>query len=109
VGIIHRVIRLVPMSSEQFDVYLQTAVRDYAAAHLKAGDCEPADALPKAQADYDALLPEGIRTKHQHLFRLRDDALARDIGMLWFAFKQGARHWRASSSSPATWARARSR
>jgi ribosomal protein S18 acetylase RimI-like enzyme len=89
VGIIHRVIRLVPMTSAQFDVYLQTAVRDYAAAHLKAGDCEPADALPKAQADYDELLPEGIRTVHQHLFMLRDDALARDIGMLWFAFKQG--------------------
>ena len=77
------------MTSEQFDAYLQSAVRDYAEAHLKAGDCEPDDALPKAQADYAELLPEGARTKHQHLFVLHDDALGRDIGMLWFAFKQG--------------------
>ena len=77
------------MTKEQFDAYLRDAVREYADAHLKAGDCEPAEALPKAQADYDALLPEGVQTRHQHLFALRDDAAARDVGMIWFAFKQG--------------------
>jgi len=120
------------MTSEQFDAYLQSAVRDYAEAHLKAGDCEPDDALPKAQADYAELLPEGARTKHQHLFVLHDDALGRDIGMLWSpssrassrrkrrisstcrsipscaAKATGGKPWRASSNSLATWAHARS-
>ena len=74
---------LVPMTESEFAAYLAVAVRDYAAAHLRAGDVSAEDALPRAQKDYDELLPNGLRSDNQFLFTLTHDALG-PIGMLWF-------------------------
>jgi len=79
-------LKLVPMSEPGFRKYLETAVQEYAQAHVKAGDCEPEDALRLAQADYDGLLPDGISTRGHHLFSIvRGDA---PIGMAWFQFRE---------------------
>ena len=80
-------IHLVPMTEEQFAGYLRTAVQDYAQAHIKAGDCDPAEALPKAQAEFKELLPEGLQTKNHHLCMCHEDVLGEDIGMIWFSIK----------------------
>lgn len=82
-------IHLEPMSETQFQSYLSTAVQDYAEAHIKAGDCRPEEALTLAQKDYQELLPDGLLSKNQFLFSVRDDALdkSENIGMIWFAVK----------------------
>jgi RimJ/RimL family protein N-acetyltransferase len=78
---------LVLMTEAEFAAYLAHAVRDYAEDHIKAGDVLPAEALPRAQKDYDELLPEGLRSKGQFLFTLTHDALGA-IGMLWFELRE---------------------
>ena len=82
-------VHLEPMTETQFQSYLETAVEDYAQAHLKSGDCAPEDALRLAQEDYRKLLPDGLQSKNHFLFSIRDNALAKNevIGMVWFAVK----------------------
>ena len=84
-------LHLDPMSETQFQAYLSTAVEDYAQVHIKAGDCAPEDALMLAQKDYQELLPDGLQSKNQFLFSIRDDALDQNaiVGMIWFAVKEG--------------------
>jgi ribosomal protein S18 acetylase RimI-like enzyme len=84
-------VHLEPMSETQFQSYLDTAVQEYAQAHLKAGDCGPEDALMLAHKDYQELLPNGLQSKNQFLFSIHDDALDKNeiIGMIWFGVKEG--------------------
>ena len=67
---------LVPMTALEFDRYLAPAIASYAEAHIKAGDCEPGDALALAQAEYASLLPQGLASPGQHLLSIRVDANA---------------------------------
>jgi len=75
-------LRLDPMTQSEFDSYLERAVPEYAQAHIRAGDCEPGEALALAQADYASLLPVGLATPNHHLFIIRDGEVA--VGMMWF-------------------------
>lgn len=81
-------LRLDPMTEAEFSNYLSYAVKDYAEAHLKSGDCEPDEALMLAQKDYEALLPVGLATPGHHLFSLRTDGTAPAVGMLWFEVRE---------------------
>ena len=80
-------LRLEPMTEEEFAVYIAKAVRSYADAHVRAGDVEPEEALGRAQKDYDELLPEGLRSKNQHLFTVFHETLGA-VGLAWFEFKE---------------------
>ena len=82
-------VQLEPMTETQYQSYLDTAVEDYAQAHLKSGDCAPEDALRLAQEDYQKLLPDGLQSKNNFLFSIHDDALGDNEtnGMVWFAVK----------------------
>ena len=80
-------VELARMSEADFRRYMETAVEDYAQAHIKAGDCDPAEARTLAQADYDALLPQGISTPGQFLFCVRMPGEASPIGMVWFELR----------------------
>ena len=75
------------MTEDEFAAYLARAVRSYADAHTRAGDVEPEEALERAQKDYDELLPEGLRSKNQHLFTLTHETLGA-IGLVWFELKE---------------------
>jgi acetyltransferase (GNAT) family protein len=81
-------VRLLPMTPAAFDRYMETAVKEYAQAHIDAGDCEPEEALPLAQADYDTLLPEGLRTKDHYLLSIHIGDSVEPIGLIWFAVRQ---------------------
>ena len=81
-------VRLSPMTQAEFNRYMETAVKEYAQAHIEAGDCEPEEALPLAQADYETLLPEGLRTKDNYLLSIHAGDSDEPIGLIWFAVRQ---------------------
>lgn len=81
-------VRFVPMTAQRFARYLELAVPEYAQAHLKAGDCEPEEALALAQADYDSLLPEGLATAGHRLLSICLDGREEPIGMFWFELRE---------------------
>jgi GNAT superfamily N-acetyltransferase len=80
-------VELVPMTEEEFQRYLETAVASYAEAHLKSGDCDADEALTLAQADYASLLPLGLATPDHHLFSIHAEGRGR-IGLVWFAMRE---------------------
>ena len=81
-------VKLVPMTDAQFAEYLETAIGLYAEAHIKAGDCDAAEALELAQADYEVLLPTGLASPGQFLYSVFDEATGARVGMIWFAVKE---------------------
>lgn len=81
-------VRLEPMGEADFRRYLETAVQDYAQAHIKAGDCDADEALALAQADYDSLLPQGLATTGQHLLSIHADGSPAPIGLIWFESRE---------------------
>lgn len=85
---IRAMVRLEPMTAADFDRYLATAIQSYAEAHRKAGDCDPEDALQLAKADYETLLPRGLKTPSNHLLSIYVDQSPRPIGLIWFEARE---------------------
>ena len=77
-------VRLRPMTSAEFDVYLTAAVEEYAAAVLRAGRVEDeADASALAASSFERLLTDGLETPRHALF-VAEDGSSERIGLLWF-------------------------
>lgn len=76
-------IRLEEMKSAEFEKYLEFAIKNYAAEHVKAGNWNESDALSRAAQEYEKLLPEGERTNNHYLFNIFDEE--QEVGMIWLA------------------------
>ena|SRR5205085_5048057 len=77
--------RLIPMREDEFRIWLDNAIHEYADEKVRAGNWTPDDALEQSKQTYRELLPEGLSSKHQYLFSIQDDAIAQNVGMIWFA------------------------
>ena len=80
-------VHLKPMTDCEFQGYRQGAVKEYAQAHVKEGDWQPAEALQKAEREFQQLLPDGVLSKNHYLFTIEDDQTHLKVGMIWFAVK----------------------
>lgn len=69
------------MSAEEYRAYLTFAVKDYAEEGVKSNMWSEADALQKAEAQYQALLPQAQDTPNHSLYSLLD--AEQNVGMLW--------------------------
>ena len=76
-------VRLVPMTESEFEVYLEKAIPEYAADKARAGDWSEDDALELSRKSYQTLLPQGIKTEHHYLFRIQIEETGEKIGILW--------------------------
>ncbi len=81
-------IRLAPMSQSDFEVYLESAIDQYAQEHVRAGNWSPDQARKLSEDSYHHLLPDGVATPDQYLFTIEDQALGEKVGMLWFAVEE---------------------
>lgn len=70
------------MTPEIYEAWLGLTIRDYADEHVRAGNWAADEALEKAQAQFDELLPEGLSTEGQHLWSIRNRDGA-NVGILW--------------------------
>ena len=76
-------VRLVPMTESEFDVYLEKAVPEYAADNVRAGYWSEEEALERARKSYQRFLPQGVKTEHNYLFRIQIEETGEKIGILW--------------------------
>jgi ribosomal protein S18 acetylase RimI-like enzyme len=83
-------VRLEPMSPEIYERWRGGSISGYAAEHVKAGNWEAAEALEKAQGQFDELLPDGLATAGQQLWSIRDGE-GRHVGILWVGPRPRAR------------------
>ena len=85
-------VRLVPMTENEFQAYRQHSVEEYAQEHIRAGNWHPSEALQKAEKEFLQLLPDGVASKNHYLFSLVDDHAGVQVGMIWFAVRDKASH-----------------
>jgi len=76
-------VRLVPMTENEFETYLETAIVDYAADKTGAGDWSKEEALERSRKSYLELLPQGVKTENNYLFRVQLEESGEKIGMVW--------------------------
>jgi ribosomal protein S18 acetylase RimI-like enzyme len=76
-------VKLVPMDPSDFNAYLERSTAGYAEEHVKSGNWQPADALEKARAEFNHLLPDGLKTTNNFIYSIVDDASGKKMGILW--------------------------
>ncbi len=76
---------LEPLTPDEYVVFREWAIHDYATENVRAGDWSDAEATRRSQEDIDQLLPEGERTKGHHLYSIVAEPGNRRVGVVWFS------------------------
>jgi GNAT superfamily N-acetyltransferase len=75
-------VRLIPMTVEEFEEYLERDIERYAKENVKAGYWAPAEALEKSRKEHQQLLPTGLATPDHHFLKILDEG-GMAIGAAW--------------------------
>jgi len=85
-------LRLVPMSEDDFRVYQENEIREYAEEKIRSGAWSQEKAYELSVQTHRRLLPEGVATPGQYIFSIRDEDLGQNVGAIWFArFEEGGK------------------
>ena len=84
---------LFPMTREMFNEFADESNAAYAQDHVLAGTWAPHEALAKATAQFNQLLPQGFETPDHFFYEVRDLSNT-GVGYVWFAVV-GAREAKA--------------
>lgn len=76
-------IRFAPMSDEDFAAFLRKSIPEYAYDQTRSGNWTATEAMGKARAEFQQMLPNGPHTPNQYL-RVILDERDRKIGMVWY-------------------------
>jgi RimJ/RimL family protein N-acetyltransferase len=74
-------VALVPMPQDDFEVFLEHGIREYAADRVRNGNWPAEGALERSGNEFEHYLPDGIHSKDQYLWSLLDEK-ANKIGVL---------------------------
>lgn len=85
-------VRLVPMTEEDYRNYLEFAIPNYAEEQVEAGAWHPEEAREKAEAVFRALLPDGLSSPDQYLCVIVDGMVGEGVGFLWYGVRDGDGH-----------------
>jgi RimJ/RimL family protein N-acetyltransferase len=78
-------IDLVPLSEEEYQAWARQSATDYAEDNVKAGNWPASEAQQLSEQAVARYLPEGLATKDQYIFGIRDLALEKNVGVLWIS------------------------
>jgi ribosomal protein S18 acetylase RimI-like enzyme len=70
------------MTPSEYDAWRDRMPREYAADHVRAGNWSADDSLRRAEADIDALLPDGLSTNRMLLLTGVNEG-GEQIGSVW--------------------------
>jgi len=76
-------VHLIPMQENELQAYLDKTIPSYAADKIKAGHWSEEEGLDKARDSFKRLLPDGVNTKDQYLFNVKDVETDRSVGIIW--------------------------
>ncbi|UOQ49841.1 GNAT family N-acetyltransferase [Gracilibacillus caseinilyticus] len=77
-------VTLQPMTAADFQRFLQTAITNYAAEKVRAGNWTEEDSLQHAAEDFDNLLPDREQTKDHYLYTIVNEP-GDQVGIIWLA------------------------
>ncbi|MEO8273188.1 MAG: GNAT family N-acetyltransferase [Chloroflexota bacterium] len=78
--------RLEPMTQARYDAWLTATIREYAAEKVASGNYAEEGSLERSKAEFDALLPQGLKTEGHEILSMVDDEGA-DVGYVWFTIE----------------------
>lgn len=76
-------IRLVSMTKSEFETYMEKVVPEYAAENVIAGYWSEEEALERSRKVFTNLLPRGLKTENNYLFRVQLEENREKVGMIW--------------------------
>ncbi|CAN5905370.1 GNAT family N-acetyltransferase [soil metagenome] len=76
-------VRLDPMTPDEFDAFAAHSLPLYADHKVEAGNWTAAEAPQRAIDEFAQLLPEGVRSAGHHLFTVRADDVGEAVGTVW--------------------------
>jgi len=79
-------IRLVLMTEEDYQQFIDWAIEDYAKEQVKAGAWLSEEALEQGKKVFGALLPEGLSTPDQLFYVIEGDR-NNPVGQMWFGVR----------------------
>jgi ribosomal protein S18 acetylase RimI-like enzyme len=80
-------VRLEPMSEEEFQATLGKAIPRHAAARVRRGFWKEEESLEASRTDYAQMLPQGLETPHRHFCNLVDEESGARIGEAWYVLQ----------------------
>ncbi len=80
---------LVPMTGPDYEAFIAEAIPSYAADKVASGQWTEEQSLESSSKEISELLPLGLQTPDNHLFKVLDDQL-KPVGTLWLAAKEQA-------------------
>jgi len=74
---------LVPMNETELEAHLEKSIPEYAADNVAAGYWSEDEALERSRKAFNDLLPQGIKTENNYLFRIQLKENGEKIGTIW--------------------------
>ena len=81
-------VRLRPLSEEEYDTFYEFVVFDYAEGLVHAGNAHPAVAVQLSQQQCLAVLSDRLDSPNQFFFLVYDDLLDEPVGYLWWGVRE---------------------
>lgn len=75
------------MTAAEFGRYLEPTIRTYAREKVIAGEWTPEEALELSRRDHARLLPDGLATRGQFLFMVREEPANEVVATLWLTLR----------------------
>jgi ribosomal protein S18 acetylase RimI-like enzyme len=85
-------VRLIPLLENELQSYLDKTIPNYAAENVKAGYWTEEEGLQKSRDSFDRLLPDGVNTKNQYLYKIHDTEADQRVGIIWLNARVDAPH-----------------
>ena len=78
-------VRLLPMTPEEYDRFVDRSVPAYARSNVEAGRWSTAESERLAREEFARILPQGRETPDQFFFQIHGPAPGKVVGRLWLA------------------------
>jgi ribosomal protein S18 acetylase RimI-like enzyme len=80
-------VTLIPMQQDDFELFLEHGIRQYAENHVRSRNWPATGALERSKKEFEHYLPDGIHSQDQYLWSLVDEGNNK-IGSLWVQVKE---------------------
>jgi RimJ/RimL family protein N-acetyltransferase len=83
-------VALIPMTENEYQMYVEQSLQEYAQENVRAGRWSQAEALQQAKQELQKILPQGFHSPGHYLSMIVDEQLEKRVGVLWFALRTQA-------------------
>lgn len=77
-------LHFVDLSPAEYDRWRSRTVREFAEEHVRFGDWGQEESLARAEAEFQKLIPQGVKTPGHYLFGLKLPDRSDVVGVVWF-------------------------